>query len=58
MDETFNSIDTVNGKVKFVEFIGVTDSELTSILNKQITVKELYAKLNSDVTDYSRESIV
>jgi hypothetical protein len=58
LDETFNSIDTVNGKVKFVEFIGVTDSELTSILNKQITVKELYAKLNSDVTDYSRESIV
>ena len=58
LDETFNSIDTVNGKVKFVEFIGVTDSELTSILNKQITVKELYSKLNSDVTDYSRESIV
>ena len=58
LDETFNSVDTVNGKVKFVEFIGVTDSELTSILNKQITVKELYAKLNSDVTDYSRESIV
>ena len=58
LDETFNSIDTENGKVKFVEFIGVTDSELKAILNKEITVKELYSKLNSDVTDYNRDSIV
>ena len=58
LDTSFNTIDTPNGKVKFVEFIGVTDDELMAIRKKEISVKELYEKLGSDVTDYSRESLL
>ena len=52
------TIDTINGRVEFVEFIGVTNQELKSILNKEITVKELYKKLQTDITDYNRKSII
>ena len=58
LDTSFNTIDTPNGKVKFVEFIGATDDELMAIRKKEISVKELYEKLGSDVTDYSRESVL
>lgn len=51
-------IDTSNGKVTFVEFIGVTDSELNKIMNKEITVKELYQKLGTDITDYNRADVI
>lgn len=51
-------IDTPNGKVTFVEFIGVTDSEITKVKDKELTVEELYGMLGSDFTDYSRESVV
>lgn len=57
-DTNFNSIDTPNGKVDFVEFIGATDAELKAILNKQTTVRDLYAKLGSDITDYGRDSVI
>lgn len=57
-DLEFNTIDTLNGKVDFVEFIGVTDNELQAIKNKQISVKDLYEKLGTDVTDYSRDSVI
>lgn len=57
-DDKFHSINTPNGKVNFVEFIGVTDSELTALQNKQLTVKELLLKLGSDITDYQRDSII
>lgn len=57
-DTQAKSINTVNGKLDFVEFIGVTDRELIAIQNKEITVKELYEKLGSDVTDYNRESVI
>lgn len=43
-DDKFHEINTQNGKVNFVEFIGVTDNELKAIQRKQITVKELYTK--------------
>ncbi len=56
-DKEFRPIDTPNGKVKFVEFIGVTNDELKAILDKKIKVKELYKMLGSDVTDYHRKSI-
>lgn len=51
-------INTPNGKVSFVEFIGVTDAELTKIKDKEMTVKELYDMLGTDFTDYSRASVV
>lgn len=50
-------IDTPNGKVEFVEFIGATDAELLAIQNKQLNVKGLFEKIG-DVTDYRRESII
>lgn len=49
---------TPNGKVTFVQFIGATDAELTKIKNKEMTVKELYDKLGTDLTDYRRDSVV
>lgn len=51
-------INTPNGKVELLEFIGVTDAELQAIMNKEFSVKELYEKLGSDITAYDRESLV
>lgn len=57
-DTRAKEIETPNGKVMFVEFIGVTDDELRAILNKEIRVKELYEKLGTDITDYNRDSVI
>ena len=57
-DPQFKSIDTPNGKVDFVEFIGATDDELRAVMDKKLTVMELYEKIGSDVTDYSRASVI
>ncbi len=57
-DTAVASIDTPNGKVNFVEFIGVTNAELQAILNKEMDVKTLYEKLGTDVTNYNRSSVV
>lgn len=56
-DQDLPSINTPNGKVDFVEFIGVTDAELLAIRNKEIDVKTLYDKLGTDVTNYHRNSL-
>lgn len=57
-DKELKPITTPNGKVEFVEFIGATDAELVALKNREITVKGLYEKLGSDVTDYHRESVM
>ena len=57
-DTNFKTLNTENGKVEFVEFIGVTDAELKALNNKEITVKELYEKLGSDITNYNRDSVI
>lgn len=57
-DSRFKTINTPNGRVDFVEFIGVTDRELLAIRNKETDVRELYGKLGSDITDYHRNSVV
>ena len=57
-DDKFDAIDTPNGKMKFVEFIGVTNDELVAVKNRNLDVETLYQKLGSDVTDYHRESVV
>lgn len=57
-DDKFHEIDTPNGKVRFIEFVGATDSELKAIQNKRIRVKELYEKIGSDVTNYNRDSVI
>lgn len=57
-DKDFQSINTPNGKVDFVEFIGVTNDELLAIKNKEMDVKTLYGKLENDITSYNRKSVV
>lgn len=57
-DPSVKTLDTPNGMVEFVEFIGVTDIELKTIIDKKITVKELQEKLGTDITDYLRDSVV
>ena len=57
-DPAVKTLDTPNGKVEFVEFIGVADSELKAIIDKKIRVKELQEKLGTDVTDYKRSSVI
>ena len=56
-DTSVNTIDTPNGKVEFVELIGMTDAELKTLSNKA-SVVEIYNKLGSDLTDYHRDSLV
>ena len=56
-DPTVETIDTPNGKVEFVELIGMTDAELKT-LSTVGSVMEIYEKLGSDITDYHRESII
>lgn len=56
-DPTVETIEPPNGKVEFLEFIGMTDAELKT-LSTLATVRDIYKKLGSDITDYSRESIV
>ncbi len=56
-DTKIPPIDTPNGKVEFVEFVGATDAELVRIKDKELNVKEFYEKLGSDITDYYRDSI-
>ncbi len=55
-DPTVNSIDTPNGKVNFLELVGMTDAELKT-LSSIGTVRDIYAELGSDITDYHRQSI-
>ena len=57
-DNNFNTINTPNGSVEFVEFVGVTNNELLAIMNKKIDVKTLYEELNSDLTNYNRKSVI
>ena len=51
-------INTPNGKVVFVEFIGVTNNELLALRNKEINVKDLFKMIGTDVTDYNRVSVI
>ena len=57
-DTDFQTINTPNGKVEFVEFIGATNEELLGLQKQKMNVKELYKKLGSDVTNYYRQSVV
>ena len=56
--EEAGEILTPNGKVQFVKLIGATDAELKALYNKEITVKEIAEKIGSDLTDYTRASVL
>ena len=47
-----------NDKVQFVKLIGAADAELKALYNKEITVKEIAEKIGSDLTDYTRSSVL
>ena len=51
-------IITPNGKVQFVKLIGAADAELKALCHKEITVKEIAEKIGSDLTDYTRASVL
>ena len=51
-------IVTPNGKVQFVKLIGATDTELKALYNKELTVPELAEMIDSDLTDYTRNSVL
>ncbi len=57
-DTELNTIETPNGRVEFVEFIGATNEELLAVKNREITVQDLYERIGSDLTDYLRESVI
>ena len=57
-DTQFQTLNTKNGRVDFVEFVGATNNELLALKNKELDVKNLYSKIGSDVTDYKRESVI
>lgn len=57
-DTSFNELNTPNGKVEFVEFIGVTQEEVKKVHAKEISVNELYEKLGTDITEFNRNSVV
>lgn len=57
-DTQFQTLNTKNGRVDFVEFVGATNNELLALKNKELDVKTLYSKIGSDVTDYNRESVI
>lgn len=59
-DPQLKTIDTINGKVQFVELVGATYNELDKILSKEVPAKEVIDKIisrYSDLTDYTRPSI-
>ena len=57
LDESTNILFTPNGRVEFIELVGVTDEELKFIIDKKINVRELYQEIGTDVTDFNREEI-
>ena len=57
-DQNLKTLETQNGKIYFVQFIGVTTEEINTIINKELRIENLYAKLPSDITDYGRESVI
>ena len=56
-DPTVNTLETPNGRVEFIELIGMTDAELKT-LGSHDSVAEIYKRLGSDVTEYKRSSLV
>lgn len=56
LDEV-GEIQTPNGKVQFVELIGMQDDELKLLVDKKIKVEDILNKYNNLLTDYTRESL-
>lgn len=57
LDEA-GEIVTPNGRVQFVKLIGATDAELKALYNKETTVPKIAEMIGSDLTDYTRVSVL
>lgn len=57
-DAKVPEINSPFGRVQFVEMVGAAEKELLALENESITVSELYAKIGTDITDFSRRSVV
>lgn len=57
-DAALGELRTPNGRVQFVQLVGVTDAELQLLLHKRLSVRQLYEKLGTDITSYHRASLV
>ena len=58
LPDALGTIDTSNGKLTFVELVGVTNKELEPVVNGHWSVQDLADKLGSDVTDFDRSSLL
>lgn len=58
LPDPLGSLSTPNGRVDFVELVGVTNRELQPVLDGHWSVRDLADKLGSDRTDYSRKGIL
>ena len=50
--------DIFKNKKSHDELIGATDAELKALYNKEFTVTEIAEKIGSDLTDYTRASVL
>ena len=57
-DEAAGKLETPNGKLEFVQLVGMTDKELKLIIDKKSSVKEIANKLGHTFTDYLRSDII
>ncbi len=57
-DQELKAVQTPNGRVEFVCFVGACYQELLALRERTLTVRELYERLGTDVTDFQRESVV
>ena len=61
-DKDFGIVETPNGKVEFIQLVGITQPELKKICEKEIRAKEMVEKLleldSILVTDLYRKSIL
>lgn len=56
-DRELRAIETPNGRVEFVCFVGACYQELLALREHTLTVRELYERLGTDVTDFRRKPV-
>jgi hypothetical protein len=57
-DARISSIDGPFGKVHMRQAVPITKAEYDALKAKQLDVKTLYEKIGTDLTDYSRPSVI
>lgn len=57
MPDPVGQIHTPNGKISFIQLVGLTDKELKSIQSKEYTVEQILQQLGTSLTDYSRTDL-